>query len=407
MQPAASVRRFELVEGASSKFWEISLAGSSFTVRYGRIGSDGTSKTTDAGTPEKAAAEVDKLIREKTRKGYQEAGGAPPTWRPPGAYALNEHVQRFLGYAVCDFNPEADGEAEEEGRRAYPTLRDLDRRVFAVGVTYDDDDATFAARLGALLDDPKVGDLKALVIGPWFTEYDEDGPVDAVAQLIAGAGRLGSLKGLFVGDILQEESEISWIHQTDLGPLLNALPSLEEVVVRGANDLRFTGLKHPNLRTIQVQSGGLNREALGDLLAADLPELRNLVLWLGVDDYGADWKIEDLKPLFDGALFPQLEHLGLMNSESEDEIAVAIASAPLLGRLKGLDLSMGTLSDVGGQTLLDSPGVRGLQHLNLRHSYLSEAMAGKLRKLGIDVNVRDRQEADEDDEDYRYVEVSE
>ncbi|HMY58985.1 MAG TPA: WGR domain-containing protein, partial [Pseudomonadota bacterium] len=39
-------RRFEMVEGASSKFWQISIEGSSFTVTYGRIGTAGTSKTT-------------------------------------------------------------------------------------------------------------------------------------------------------------------------------------------------------------------------------------------------------------------------------------------------------------------------------------------------------------------------
>src|SRR5262249_56906863 len=38
-------RYFELVEGNSSKFWEISLDGTDVTVRFGRIGSDGQTKT--------------------------------------------------------------------------------------------------------------------------------------------------------------------------------------------------------------------------------------------------------------------------------------------------------------------------------------------------------------------------
>ena len=69
-------RRFELVDGSSSKFWEVSQNGSEFTVRYGRIGTDGQApKTKDMGTSEKAAAEVEKLIRAKTGKGYAETAG--------------------------------------------------------------------------------------------------------------------------------------------------------------------------------------------------------------------------------------------------------------------------------------------------------------------------------------------
>ena len=72
-------RRFELVDGSSSKFWEVSQNGSEFTVRYGRIGTDGQApKTKDMGTSEKAAAEVEKLIRAKTGKGYAETTNQQP-----------------------------------------------------------------------------------------------------------------------------------------------------------------------------------------------------------------------------------------------------------------------------------------------------------------------------------------
>ncbi|HMV67624.1 MAG TPA: STM4015 family protein [Myxococcota bacterium] len=402
MGPEATVRRFELVEGASSKFWEVSISGSSFTVRYGRLGAAGTAKTTDAGSPAAAAAEVDKLIREKTRKGYAEIGGAPAAWRPPAGYPHLEHVQRFMNFPVVDLRPDG-AEEGDSGRRAAVSLSDLDRRVYAIGVSYEDDEAQLGIRVDALLADRRVGELKGLVIGSWFTEYDEEGPSELVARLLADAAKLTSLRGLFFGDIVQEESEISWLHQADLGPLLNALPALEEVVVRGGDGLRFTGLRHASLRALHVQTGGLGVEALRDLLAAELPELRALVLWLGVDDYGATWSVADLAPLLAGGLFPKLEHLGLMNNDASDEIAAAVAQAPLLGRLRGLDLSMGTLGDEGAEALLASPAVRGLSWLGLRRSYLSDDVARRLRGLGIEVDLRDRQDPDDD----RYVEVSE
>jgi len=63
-------RRFELVEGTSSKFWEIAVDGASYTTTYGRIGTSGQSTTKTASSPEKAQAEADKLVTEKTKKGY-------------------------------------------------------------------------------------------------------------------------------------------------------------------------------------------------------------------------------------------------------------------------------------------------------------------------------------------------
>lgn len=81
------MRRFEFVEGSSSKFWEIGLEGSSFTVRWGRIGTTGQTQTKSFATNEAARAEHDKLVAEKLRKGYREvesAQDAPVTPPTPG-----------------------------------------------------------------------------------------------------------------------------------------------------------------------------------------------------------------------------------------------------------------------------------------------------------------------------------
>jgi predicted DNA-binding WGR domain protein len=401
----SGVRRFEMVEGSSAKFWQIQVDGASFTVTFGRLGTAGQTKTTTAASPAAAQAEADKLIREKTKKGYQEVGG-PVVWRPPAHVGTERHVQRFMNFLVSEFNPDADPEEGENdaGRRAFPTLRDLHQRVFFVGITWDDSDEDFDARIDALLADPKVGELKGLLIGPWYSEVCEEGPSALVEKLIANAHKLTSLKGLFIGEIIQEECEISWLHHMDYGPLLRALPNLEEFVVRGGDGLRFSNLSHPNLRTLTVQTGGLSPETARDIAAANLPELRTLTLWLGSKYYGGETTVADLAPLLDGARLPKLEHLGLQDAEIQDEIAAAVAKAPILGRLKGLDLSMGVLSDKGAQALLDSPGVRGLVHLNLRHHYLSADMVKKIKGLGIEVDVSDRREGDDED---RYIEVSE
>ena len=67
-----SPRYFEFSEGSSNKFWEIRLDGTSVRTRYGKIGASGA--TTLKPYPNAAAAnkEYDKLVAEKTKKGYEE-----------------------------------------------------------------------------------------------------------------------------------------------------------------------------------------------------------------------------------------------------------------------------------------------------------------------------------------------
>ena len=65
-------RYFEFTDDKSNKFWEISLEGTSVTVRFGRIGTNGQTQTKTF--PDAAAAQQhhDKLVEEKTGKGYVE-----------------------------------------------------------------------------------------------------------------------------------------------------------------------------------------------------------------------------------------------------------------------------------------------------------------------------------------------
>jgi DNA ligase 1 len=70
--PACGSRRFELADGTSSKFWEIAIQGCDMTVRFGRIGTAGQTKTKAFASESAAAQEAEKLTAEKTGKGYRE-----------------------------------------------------------------------------------------------------------------------------------------------------------------------------------------------------------------------------------------------------------------------------------------------------------------------------------------------
>jgi predicted DNA-binding WGR domain protein len=68
----SATRRFEFIGGSSEKFWEISLEGNSFTVRFGRVGTAGQSQTKSFADEVKAARAAESLIAEKLKKGYVE-----------------------------------------------------------------------------------------------------------------------------------------------------------------------------------------------------------------------------------------------------------------------------------------------------------------------------------------------
>jgi predicted DNA-binding WGR domain protein len=77
-------RHFEYQDAKSDKFWEISLDGARFTVRWGRRGSAGQSKTKEFGSEAAAKLAHEKLVAEKLREGYTEGAvtGPAPAARP-------------------------------------------------------------------------------------------------------------------------------------------------------------------------------------------------------------------------------------------------------------------------------------------------------------------------------------
>jgi DNA ligase-1 len=69
---ATPKRYFEFVDGGSSKFWEIWMDGCDVTTNWGKIGTAGQTKTKTFADEAKAKKEYDKLLAEKTGKGYSE-----------------------------------------------------------------------------------------------------------------------------------------------------------------------------------------------------------------------------------------------------------------------------------------------------------------------------------------------
>ncbi|MEV1067937.1 STM4015 family protein [Streptomyces sp. NPDC050263] len=270
-------------------------------------------------------------------------------------------------------------------------------------------------RFRAAVDTTRV---RALIVGAW--EGASDGsPSEILKELIEAHDRFPALRALFFGDLVMEESEISWIRQGDVTPLLTAYPGLEEFGVRGGSGLEFPAVSHGSLRKLVVQTGGLPAAVVRGIGGSDLPALEHLDLWLGTPEYGGDSEVTDLEPFLTGARLPRLRHLALRNSEIQDDIAVAVASAPVVARLEVLDLSMGILTDEGAVALLGGQPLTHLKKLDLHYHYMTDELVERIRQTveaaGVEVDLHDggaEEEEDEDDDDedgtvWRYVAVSE
>ncbi|PXX55571.1 hypothetical protein DFR70_12140 [Nocardia tenerifensis] len=315
-------------------------------------------------------------------------------------------MAEFGGLPAFDFpadDPEFSGK-----------LPEADSVAWRIGVDTYETEKTWAEAFEQFLEAVDSTAVRALIVGSWAEIY-ETGPEEIFDALIAAKDRLPAMRALFVGDVVGEQCEISWIHQGEATLLLDAFPELTEFGVRGGEELRFPAVRHERLRKLTVETGGMPAEVVRGIAASDLPALTHLDLWLGTAEYGGDADIDDLAPILAGTRLPSLKHLGLRNSEIQDDICAALASAPVVVRLEVLDVSMGVLTDDGVAALLTGQPLSHLTFLDLHHNYLSDAMRTRLAEalepagVRLDMDPGDA-ESDEDEDDgtvWRFVAVGE
>jgi hypothetical protein len=277
--------------------------------------------------------------------------------------AVNEHLVQYAGLPVVQF--ESDVSLAPGEPRAWKVATEFDGEPF---------EEIFTRFLNAV----DTAAVTHLVFGYWGAAYDKTNAAP-VALLVDAAPRLPNLKALFVSDIIAEEAEISWIEHGNVTPLLRAYPDLERLDVRGSL-LAFAPVSSPALRVLRFETGGLPGIIVRAVGTSELPNLQTLDLWLGTSEYFGDATLADLAPILSGERLPALTRLGLMDSEIQDEICAAVATAPVVAQLRELDLSMGVLTDDGGEALLSGQPLTHLAKLDLSHHYFTEPMTARLQE---------------------------
>jgi uncharacterized protein (TIGR02996 family) len=456
--PAASpgtpgARYFELVEGTSSKFWEIKLDGESLTTRYGKIGTAGQTTENDFESTREAKQELGKLVAEKTRKGYVEKGGVvvPAAQRNPELEKAI-HADPYDTSAYMVYADWLQGQGDPRGelislQLAAGTGRDAkvakaaaaliaDHTAYFLGPLEDhlkvhdgSGDAAFTWRFGFIhaaklshnhhADDEFDGSLDEVLTallrhpsGQFVTELafgfnndpNEDSLDDLVSVLIKHAPP--TLRKLHLGDFeFPDETEMSWYHVGKLGALWKAVPHLRSLIVQGG-DFELGTIALPELTHAEFRTGGLSAASARAIAKATWPQLEHLEVWYGDKNYGGTAKLADAAALLERRDLPRLTTLGIKNTAFTDELIGVLAVSPLVAQLTRLDLSMGILTDDGARALAaHQAAFQHLAVLDVSRGYLTKAGIAAVK--GVAKTVISKDQRDDHDPEYRHPSVGE
>ena len=436
--------RFEYREGGARKFWEISLAGASFTTRYGRIGTPGQEIQRDFHSAAAAQRELERLIREKLRVGFERVESEE---RPSAGVQRNAELEAAIAATPDDPAPcrvyadwlQAQGDPRgelmaiqcvESAEKAQ--TRELQEREQALisrhlgawlGVTLSDaDEAVFdltwrfgfvrKARLrfreeanleilealSKLLGSPVTGLLEELTVG----KLDPDGAHDFEDVV----GVLADKAPPHLSTLTLKDARAGG----DVSALWEATPRLRRLKLKGEGFV-LGDIAAPELRKFTLHAKRLtvaHCEAIG---AAKWPHLRKLELRVAP---GNGWatqrgqcRVGDLAPIFEGRGLSRLTHLGLQEAGYADELVEPLALSPILKQLETLDLSGGHLSDDGVDTMIrHSDAFKHLKELDISENMIEVSALGRVRSICAVVK-DDNQRRDRGEREDRYDEIGE
>ncbi len=243
-----------------------------------------------------------------------------------------------------------------------------------------------------ILADPEFPQVTELIIGDWGNSWEEEcQPI--IEGIIANAQRFSHVEKLFIGDMEYDECEVSWIMQGNYKDLWAALPHLKELTIKGSTGLVLGEICHEELESLTIICGGLPVRVIEEIQRATLPKLKKLLLYIGSDNYGFDGNPDTIREFLEKVQLPELEYLGIVDSEIQDEITEAVLESKFIGQIQTLDLSCGTLSDKGGELLLQKlPHYDNIKHLDVHYNFMSEKLIKRLEELPISVDASDRNE---------------
>jgi uncharacterized protein (TIGR02996 family) len=436
------MRIFHHGDGAARKFWNIELAGKTFTVTTGRAGTRGRVRTETFPDESSARAAADRLIARKLREGFREVGAttrSPSLCESMEAALVDDPDDRAAHAAYADLLMEQD-DPRGEFIRVQLALEDpavpagerkkLQKRekelfeahwkewfgelashlsgAFLTGVFLPPDRGGDHLRMARgwldhleidyLMHDlatrlaraPQVRLLRELEI----RSEEQSGPRGRHKALshLAAAPLLGNVRSLSLGADSEEGDDWTFplggiIVNAAIPDIVRQMPRLESLALwaDGYNLGKLFSLPTlTRLRMLQVYHVSAVHPL--DLLAANpaFGNLTHLLLQPPRLEIGepASIRLEGVWALVRSPHLKSLTHLQLRMSDMGDAGIEEIIRSGILKRLKRLDLRCGTVTDEGARLLAECPDARRLERLDLTYNLLTADGVAALRPLG-------------------------
>ncbi len=209
---AKEPRRFEFVEGSSKKFWEVRIDGTALVVRFGRIGTEGQTQKKAFTHVADTVAAAEKLIEEKTRKGYSEvtAGNGPADPAAPAFDFAALGMAAPAGKRVTTASNEQLVEALIDFGHGSPGIEARSRFVATLGLWRAPWDIDLPAPLQAVLGNPKLPPTTEYLVGlplrAFVQRFDERAALLRVVRLTNAKDRFAKHLDAFTAQRKQIDS---------------------------------------------------------------------------------------------------------------------------------------------------------------------------------------------------------
>jgi uncharacterized protein (TIGR02996 family) len=437
------MRTFEFKDGKSNKFWNIDLSGKSFTVTFGRIGTPGQSQEKTFPTEAGAKAAHDKLVAEKTGKGYVEStagAAAAPSGSTSGKalenaiFANPDDLGAHAAYAdwlIEQGDPRGEfiqvQLALEDPKKPAAERKKLQKREQELLKTHqkawlgdltdfflgDEKKAGTAAFARGWLDTVSIGNLTVAlsrvlaaarlarvvrrleIAGIAYEEAGEyeaadDIPEDEAIQPsvypLVRSNNFSNVRVFQLGDLAGAEQPNCHVSGETAVDLVKKMPRIEELylLAHGVDTKALFGLKTlQNLRILQVYH--VTGEYALSVLAKNpaLGNLTHLLCWphgLEPDDDQAYIRLSGVKALVHSPHLKSLTHLRLRLNDMGDKGCQEIVASGILKRLKVLDLHGGCITDQGAKVLAGCADLHNLELLIVSGNRLTKDGIAALKK---------------------------
>ena len=271
---------------------------------------------------------------------------------------------------------------------------DFDNDIYNLDYSYKDEDVNF----DKLCEMYKDINCKHLCIPVWYESCYSEGPYYILDYLIKNKENYQNIEYFTIGNMNYEWGEISWINQADYTEFFKAFPNIKGMFIQGSGGLKLGKMNLPKLEILELQGSGLRNEILEDITNSNLPNLKRLNLYFGVENYGCDVEIEYVKNLLNNTNFEELEILGLCNINYAlfSDVLELIFKSKYIEQIKVLDISKSVSLPENIQYIFTNiEKLKKIRYIDLSYNFILKVKdydfpnvsANILNELGIEIDL--------------------